>query len=148
MRAKSFLTIGELGRAGGATVETIRYYERIGMLPPTARVGTGMYRAYDSAHLSRLSFIRRARDLGFSLDQVRELLALADDKDRPCATVDGIARDHLKDVERKIRDLQALRSELRSLVGQCREGTVGHCRIVEALAPLVLPVLAGAISVK
>lgn len=135
MAARSYLTIGDLARAAGTTVETIRYYEQIGMLPPTARVGSGRYRAYEMAHLAQLSFVRRARDLGFSLDQVRDLLALAHDKDRPCATVDGIARDHLKEVERKIRDLQALRRELRSLVGQCREGTVAHCRIVEALAP-------------
>lgn len=135
----AFLSIGKLARAAGTTVETIRYYERIGMLPAAARVGTGMYRAYAAQHLARLSFIRRARDLGFSLDQVRDLLALSDDKDRPCATVDGIARDHLKHVEGKIRDLQALRSELRSIVGQCREGTVADCRIVEALAPAAPP---------
>lgn len=135
----SFLSIGNLARAAGTTVETIRYYERIGILPAAERVGTGMYRAYDAQQLARLSFVRRARDLGFSLDQVRDLLALSDDKDRPCATVDGIARDHLKHVEGKIRDLQALRSELRSIVGQCREGTVADCRIVEALAPAAPP---------
>lgn len=135
MQFHGSLSIGDLARAAGSTVETVRYYERIGILPEPARIGTGMYRAYSPGHLARLSFIRRARDLGFSLEQVRDLLALADEKDRPCETVDRIARDHLIKVERKIRDLQALRAELRSLVGQCREGTVAECRIVEALGP-------------
>lgn len=135
MGPRNFLRIGELARAVGAKAETVRYYESIGILPEPLRLGTGMYRAYTAEHVGRLSFIRRARDLGFSLDQVRDLLALSDQKERACETVDAIAGEHLKEVERKIRDLQVLRKELASLVGQCRQGTVAECRIVEALGP-------------
>jgi len=128
------LTIGELGRAAGAKVETIRYYERIGLLAAPRRT-SGNYRAYDGSHLNRLSFIRRSRDLGFSLNQVRALLDLADQKDLPCEAVDEIAREHLAEVERKIADLQALRAELESMVRQCGCGTVRDCRIIETLSP-------------
>ena len=106
------LAIGELARATATKVERIRYYERIGLLPKPART-SGNYRSYSPAHLARLSFIRRARDLGFSIEQVRELLGLSDQRDRPCDAVDAIAREHLIDVERRIRDLQALRHDRR-----------------------------------
>jgi DNA-binding transcriptional MerR regulator len=95
----------------------------------------GNYRAYGKAHLDRLSFVRRARDLGFSLDEVRDLLRLSDDRDRSCDAVDQVARQHLAEVERKIADLEALRRELQDLVGHCRHGTVAECRIVQALSP-------------
>lgn len=126
--------IGDLGRETGTKVETIRYYERIGLLPPPART-SGNYRAYGTEHLNQLSFIRRARDLGFSIEQVRTLLDLAGEKDRSCTAIDAIAREHLADVERKIADLTALGRELRDLIGQCRRGTIAECRIVDALAP-------------
>jgi Cu(I)-responsive transcriptional regulator len=127
-------SIGEMARATSTKVETIRYYERIGLLPSPARTG-GNYRAYVRHHLERLSFIRRGRDLGFSLDEVRELLRLSDDRDQSCAEVDRIARLHLIEVERKLADLAALRVELRQLINQCQHGTVAECRIIEALAP-------------
>lgn len=127
-------SIGDLARATGTKVETIRYYEGIGLLPAPARTA-GNYRSYEAAHRSRLGFIRRARDLGFSLQEVRELLRLADEKDRPCGEVDSIASGHLADVERKIADLQKLRKELRGLITQCRHGTIADCRILDALAP-------------
>ena len=85
--------------------------------------------------MARLSFIRRARDLGFPLDQVRALLALSDERNRDCATVDALARDHLAEVERKIADLEALHRELTVLLASCRGGTVAQCRIIEALGP-------------
>lgn len=128
------LTIGELGRATGTKVETIRYYERIGLLPKPGRT-TGNYRAYSRAALDRLSFIRRARDLGFPLDQVRELLDLADDRQRSCAAVDEITTAHLTSIDRKIADLTALRGELDRMLKSCRQGTVADCRIIEMLAP-------------
>ncbi len=128
------LSIGDLARATGTQVETIRYYERIGLLPEPARI-PGNYRAYDAAQLGRLSFIRRARDLGFPLGQVRELLGLADERDRRCEAVDVIVRQHLADVERKIADLTALRDELAEVIGRCRHGTVAECRIIETPVP-------------
>ncbi|MGE4302634.1 MAG: helix-turn-helix domain-containing protein [Novosphingobium sp.] len=127
-------TIGELGKATSTNVETIRYYERIGLLAKPERT-SGNYRSYGKAELGRLSFIRRARDLGFPLDRVRALLSLSDDRTRNCAMVDALARDHLAEVERKIADLTALRSELSALLDTCDGGTVGDCRIIEALAP-------------
>ena len=131
------LGIGDLARATGTTVETIRYYERTGLLPGPPRTG-GNYRAYGQDHLARLSFIRRARDLGFSIEQVKALLGLADQRDRSCEAVDVIARKHLSEVERKLADLAALHRELTALLGQCRHGTVAECRIIEALAPATL----------
>lgn len=127
-------TIGDLAGTTGTKVETIRYYERVGLLPAPART-RGNYRAYTAEHLGRLSFIRRSRDLGFTLDQIRALLDLADQRDRDCGAVDAIAREHLAEVERKIADLSALRRELRDLIGRCGHGTVAECRIIEALSP-------------
>ncbi len=114
--------------------KSIRYYERIGLLPVPPRTA-GNYRDYSAAHASRLTFTRRARDLGFSIEQIRALLDLADRKEQSCEAVDAIAREHLADVKRKLADLSALRRELNSLIGQCRHGTVAECRILEALAP-------------
>lgn len=130
----SRLTIGDLAKRTSTKVETIRYYERIGLLPVPPRT-EGNYRAYDNDQLGRLSFIRRARDLGFSIDQVRDLLDLADQRDRSCDAVDVIAGQHLAEIERKIADLVALRDELADVIGRCQHGTVADCRIIEALAP-------------
>jgi Cu(I)-responsive transcriptional regulator len=127
-------TIGALASAAATNVETIRYYERIGLMPKPSR-SAGNYRIYDHAHTVRLRFVRRARDLGFTIEQIRALLDLADQTDRDCAVVDAIAREHLAAVERKIDDLDALRGELRALVHGCAGGTIGDCRILEALSP-------------
>ena len=128
------LTIGDLGKATNTKVETVRYYERIGLLPKPPR-STGNYRTYGTAELGRLSFIRRARDLGFPLDQVRTLLSLSDDRTRDCAGIDRIASEHLREVDRKLADLTALRRELKAVIDSCDGGTVAQCRIIEALAP-------------
>ena len=128
------LTIGNLASAADTKVETIRYYERIGLLSAPART-SGNYRAYNPEHLNRLSFIRRARDLGFSLAQIRELLNLSDQRDRSCKAVDAIAREHLAEVDHKIADLGALRRELDNVISQCGHGTVAECRIIDALSP-------------
>lgn len=133
------LTIGDLARATDTKVVTIRYYERIGILPAPART-RGNYRAYSPRHLERLSFIRRARDLGFSLPQVRELLGLSDQRRRSCEAVDVIAREHLAEVDRKIADLTALRRELDRIISQCGHGTVAECRIIEALSPIPMAI--------
>jgi DNA-binding transcriptional MerR regulator len=129
------LSIGDLAKATGTKVETIRYYERMELLPSPARTATGNYRAYTVDQLGRLSFIRRSRDLGFTLEQIRALLTLADHKDQSCDAVDTIAREHLAEVTRKLADLSALERELKSIIGQCRHGTIAECRILEALAP-------------
>lgn len=129
------MRIGELGKATATKIETIRYYEQTGLLPLPART-SGNYRNYGEAHMARLSFIRRARALGFGIAQVRALLDLSDDRTSDSATVDRIATKHLKDVDRKIADLSALRRELSALVASCEGGAVAHCRIVEALGPI------------
>ena len=126
--------IGHLARVTGTKVETIRYYERIGVMPEPARSG-GNYRAYSEQHLRRLAFVRRSRDLGFTLEQVRELLRLADRPNQPCHEADAIAREHLAAVERKIADLRRLATELRHVSSQCAGGAISECRVIEALAP-------------
>ncbi len=128
------MKIGELASATTTKVETVRYYEKIGLLPPPARTSAN-YRAYGADHLARLSFIRRARDLGFTLEAVRELLTLSDDKTQSCEAVDGIARVHLTEIDRKVRDLKSLRLELSRVLGSCSHGTVADCKIIETLAP-------------
>ncbi len=128
------LTIGDLGKATNTKVETIRYYERIGLLAKPDRTG-GNYRAYGQDALARLSFIRRARDLGFSLDQVRELLTLASQDQRDCGSVDAIANSHLAEIDRKLADLAALRRELSAVIASCNGGKIAECRILESLAP-------------
>lgn len=128
------LSIGAVARATGIKVETVRWYERVGLLPQPERTA-GNYRSYGREHLARLSFIRRARELGFSLDQVRTLLRLADDREQSCAEVDGVAREHLHVVERKIADLEALRRELSGLIASCGQGSISECRILQALTP-------------
>ena len=129
------LTIGQLAERAGVTPETIRYYEREGVLPTPARSGAGSYRRYHASDAARLRFIRRARDLGFSLDEVRELLSLAGaDPARPCSDVNRIALAHLAQVDAKLAQLTTLRAELASVIDGCG-GVVplGQCRILEAL---------------
>lgn len=130
------LTIGKLASATGMKVETIRYYEQIGLLPAPTRSAAN-YRTYEQEHLRRLSFIRRARGLGFSIDQVRELMGLADRRDQSCIAVDVIANQHRYAIARKIADLTALAGELDALIDSCSRNTVADCRIIEALAPAV-----------
>jgi DNA-binding transcriptional MerR regulator len=130
--------IGDLARQTGVKPETIRYYEGEGLLPAPARTAAN-YRAFGAAHLARLSFIRRSRELGFTLDEVRELLDLADCADRPCHTADALAAAHLQRVERKIADLMLLQAELSRVLSSCSHGTVADCRIIELLSPGTQP---------
>ena len=127
------LTIGDLAKATGTKVETIRYYERIGLLPTPARTA-GNYRAYGPANLDRLSFIRHARELGFAIEAIRDLLRLTDDPGRSCAAADQIARTHLTEVERRIGRLVALKAELERMITQCAGGPIADCRVIEVLA--------------
>ncbi len=126
------MKIGELARVTGVKVETIRFYEAEGVLPRAARTEAN-YRIYDQAHLDRLSFVKRSRDLGFTLDQVRTLLGLADNAAAPCAAVDAITATHITEIDRKIADLQALRGELARRLDRCEGGRISDCRIIEAL---------------
>jgi len=130
------LTIGALAASAGVTPEVIRYYERAGVIPPAARGGAGQYRRYGTADAERLRFVRRARALGFSLDEVRELLTLAaGDPGGPCHDVDQIARAHLAQVDAKLAQLAALRMQLVELVDACgADVAVARCRILGALS--------------
>jgi DNA-binding transcriptional MerR regulator len=132
MPDKAF-TIGALEKATASNIEMIGYYERIGLLPQPARTA-GNYRHYQPNHLVRSGLVRRSRELGFSLDAIRGVLRLADEKDRDCAAVDAIARTHVAEIERKIADLTALRRELRDIISQCNHGSISQCRILDALA--------------
>ncbi len=125
--------IGDLARQTGTKVETIRWYERDGIMPAPVRTAGG-HRVYTQAHLDRLAFIRHARELGFPLEDVRELLRLADKPERPCAEADAIARVHLEAVRSRIARLQALEAELVRMVAACGHGRVAECRVIEVLA--------------
>jgi len=127
------MTIGALSKHTGTNVETIRYYERVRLLPAPAR-SAGGYRLYGTAHLKRLSFIRRARALGFSLEEVRTLLTLADERRRPCAEVRVVAEAHLDDIRAKIGDLKAMERVLKETVARCAKGTGSHCPVIDALS--------------
>jgi len=126
------MTIGTVSRRTGCKVETIRYYERIGLLPPPVRT-MGGHRNFDHEALKRLNFILRARRLGFTLDGVRALLSLADGEGGSCAEVAGIADEHLGEVREKLEDLAALERVLADMVARCRGGTMPECPLIEAL---------------
>jgi DNA-binding transcriptional MerR regulator len=126
------LPIGALSRATGVKVPTIRFYEQIGLLPEPDRAENNR-RTYGSAAVRRLRFVRHARDLGFDVDAIRQLLAMAADPDRGCGEAHEIARSHLAEVEDKIARLTALRDELKAMVA-CDNRKVSECRIIEVLA--------------
>lgn len=125
-------TIGVLSRRTGVNIETVRYYERIGLIPAPAR-SEGGHRLYGGGHLLRLNFVRRARDLGFTLNEVRALLDLAEQRDRPCAEAREVAAVHLTDVRSKIISLRAMERVLSDMVARCAEGSTPDCPIIEAL---------------
>ena len=126
-------TIGRLAALTGVKVATIRYYEQIGLLPPAART-TGGQRRYDSPAVKRLSFIRHARELGFDVDEIRTLLALADRPDAPCEAADAIARRHVSRIDAKMKRLRAMRRQLTVVIKVCPGPRVRDCRIIEALS--------------
>ena len=125
-------TIGQLGQLTGTKVPTIRYYEGVGLLSPVGR-SEGGQRRYDEPARQRLSFIRHARDMGFSLDAIRQLLALADRPAASCEPVDGIVQEQLIEVDRRITILNSIRVELARMLTECDGDTVGRCRILEVL---------------
>ncbi|MCM2505703.1 helix-turn-helix domain-containing protein [Aureimonas altamirensis] len=125
------VTIGEASRASGIKVPTIRYYEEIGLLPSPSRT-EGNRRLYDSSDLLRLRFIRHARELGFEIGPIRELLALAGEPDNPCEDADRIAAAHLADIDHKIARLTALRVEIARMT-ECCQSCISECRVIEVL---------------
>jgi len=127
------LTIGALSERTEVNNETIRYYERIGILPSPPR-SAGGHRLYANEHTQRLVFIRRSRQLGFSLDQVRELLGLSSGRRMTCARVKDITEQHIAEIRRRVRDLQRLERVLSDMVTQCRGDDTSDCPILDALA--------------
>jgi DNA-binding transcriptional MerR regulator len=125
-------SIGRLARETGVKVPTIRYYERVGLLPEAER-SAGNQRLYDAAAVRRLAFIRHARELGFPLDAVRDLLRLADEPERSCAAVDAIARRQLVEIRRRLARLEALEGELARMLAQCEGERIADCRVIEVL---------------
>jgi MerR family copper efflux transcriptional regulator len=127
------LTIGAVARRAGVGIDTIRYYEREGLLPPPRRRASG-YRDYGGDTVERLRFIRRAKDLGFTLEEIRELLALSSDRERGVRDVKGRAEAKLAAVEERIRELQRVRRGLKQLIAACPgHGPLEHCPILRAL---------------
>lgn len=131
--AAAALGIGALARRSGCKVQTIRYYEQIGLMPEPSRTA-GQQRRYTGRQAERLTFIRHARALGFSLDQIRSLLALSDRPDRSCEEVDVIAKENLAAVETRIASLAVLKRELERMLDHSAHGTVSDCRIIEVLS--------------
>lgn len=126
------LTIGTLAKRTGTKVQTIRYYETIGLMSEPERTEGGQ-RRYGQAELDRLSFVRHGRQLGFSLEAIRDLLDLADNPAQSCADADSIARQQLKQVEDRIDRLVALRLELKRMISECGHDSVAQCRVLEVL---------------
>lgn len=127
------IAIGELSRRTGVKVPTIRYYEEIGLLAAPLR-SEGGQRRYDADAVRQLNFIRHARELGFEIDDIRELVAMTQSPQASCHAADSIARKHLEEVERRIARLTALRTELARMVEECGHGRVCDCRVIEVLA--------------
>ncbi len=126
------LKIGDLSRRTGCNIETIRYYERIGLVPAPPRLGR--YRSYGSSDVQRLRFIRRARALGFTLDEIRTLLSLAPDAAENCAQAQDVAQAHLVDVRSKIAALRSMERVLAEAVDACASGERSGCPIIETLS--------------
>ena len=126
------VSIGEVSKASGVKVPTIRYYEQIGLLPAPPR-SEGNRRLYDKADIQRLLFIRHARDLGFEVDAIRTLLGLQDNPDQSCAVADAIASARLADVEHRIARLTALKTELLRMLDCTAHGRIDQCRVIEIL---------------
>lgn len=132
MSATKF-TVGQLARITDTKSVTIRYYEQLGLLPTASRNASG-YRQYTEAERDRLLFIRRSRALGFSLDDIRQLLGFSDHRQASCAAVDAKVAEQLEQVRLRIRDLHGLEQELQRLLSCCHGGVIEECRIIESLS--------------
>ncbi|MEP0337143.1 MAG: helix-turn-helix domain-containing protein [Paracoccaceae bacterium] len=127
------ISIGELAERAGCTVQIIRHYEKIGLLPVPRRT-SGNRRIYSETQASRLVFIRHCRELGFSLDDIRQLLSFCGQSNQSCAQVDIIARKHLGHVQERLARLRSMERELKRMINQCSGGKVAECKIIEVLA--------------
>ncbi|MEM1088044.1 MAG: helix-turn-helix domain-containing protein [Pseudomonadota bacterium] len=126
------MTIGRLSKAGGVKVTTIRYYESIGLMGVPDRSESGQ-RLYGEDSVQRLSFIRHARDLGFPMDAIRELIQLQSEPGEDCSAVDAIAKRQLADVRKRIGQLKSLEGELKHMISSCAGGIIGTCQVMVAL---------------
>jgi MerR family transcriptional regulator, mercuric resistance operon regulatory protein len=126
------LTRGALATRTGCNIETIRYYEQVGLLPSPPR-SQGGHRLYGESLTKRLIFIRRSRDLGFAIEQIRGLLGLVDGGEYTCAQVEALAMNHVREIRRKIADLKKLKDVLEAMASQCGKGKVPECPIIDAL---------------
>jgi len=126
------LSIGALSKKTNVNIETIRYYERIGMIPHPPRTNAG-HRAYAQAHLKRLTFIKRSRELGFTLNEIRALLGLVDGDDYSCEEVRTLTLQHRAEIQTKIKDLQRLEDTLTQISDKCAGGNIPECPIIDAL---------------
>ena len=127
-----FLGIGELSRQTGVGIETIRYFEKIGIMPVPGR-SEGGNRRYNTDHLQRLFFINRCRQIGFSQKEIKALLSMVDDKGVTCAEVHHITTEHIADIRKKIRDLTKLEKVLTKMANECSRGDIPDCPIIETL---------------
>lgn len=125
------MTIGYLAQRTGANIETIRYYERIGLLPVALR--QGRYRSYDTTDIARLGFVCRSRELGFSIKEVRALLSLATGGHESCAEARDLAAVHLRDVRKRIADLRRMEQALVTTVRACDAGDNAGCPLIDTL---------------
>lgn len=125
-------TIGVLSRKTGCNIETIRYYEKAGMIPHPAR-SDGGHRLYGSGHLQRLAFVMKARVLGFTLAEVKALLRLVDERDQPCNEVRNLAASHLADVRTKLADLRTMEAVLKEMVVSCDKDETNECPLIERM---------------
>ncbi|MBJ7410200.1 MAG: helix-turn-helix domain-containing protein [Phenylobacterium sp.] len=131
------LTIGAMSKGTGCNIETIRYYERVGLLPKPARTEGG-HRMYGRGHLKRLAFIKGARELGFTIEEIRTLLGLAEG-DHPCAEASQVASQHLAEVRAKIAALRSMEAVLVDVLGKCNENHWPECPLMEALFEQKVP---------
>lgn len=124
--------IGSLSRRTGVHIETVRYYEREGLLPEPPRTPGG-HRVYDEVHVRRLNFIRRGRELGFTLGEIRQLLALVDENDFTCDEIKALTLGQARRVRAKIADLRKIETVLRDMAARCDRGAVPECPVIDAL---------------
>jgi len=142
LSGKTEIAIGELSRRTECKIETIRYYERIGLLPKARREKGGRFRRYEGADIARLRFIRRARQLGFTLDEVRALLRLAGgDGEDVRAEARSLAAAHVADIRARVADLQAMERVLTDAICECDAGQRPRCPLIQVLSDGNLPVI-------